>query len=81
MGARVRTINKIGNGRYFTTSWKVNDYLICNILYFVFFYSYFLIFKYLVEYNYYASIFAYVAFFSMNSRRGPTSSPINIEKI
>lgn len=47
MGARVRTINKIGNGRYFTTSWKVSDYLICNILYFVFFYSYFLIFKYL----------------------------------
>lgn len=46
MGARVRTINKIGNGRYFTTSWKVSDYLICNILYFVFFYSYFLIFKY-----------------------------------
>lgn len=41
MGARVRTINKIGNGRYFTTSWKVSDYLICNILYFVFFYSYF----------------------------------------
>ena len=47
MGARVRTINKIGNGRYFTTSWKVSDYLICNILYYVFFYSYFLIFKYL----------------------------------
>ena len=47
MGARVRTINKIGNGRYFTTSLKVSDYLICNILYFVFFYSYFLIFKYL----------------------------------
>lgn len=47
MGARVRTINKIRNGRYFTTSWKVSDYLICNILYFVFFYSYFLIFKYL----------------------------------
>lgn len=47
MGARVRTINKIGNGRYFTTSWKVSDYLICNILYFIFFYSYFLIFKYL----------------------------------
>lgn len=47
MGTRVRTINKIGNGRYFTTSWKVSDYLICNILYFVFFYSYFLIFKYL----------------------------------
>lgn len=47
MGARVRTINKVGNGRYFTTSWKVSDYLICNILYFVFFYSYFLIFKYL----------------------------------
>ena len=47
MGARVRTINKIGNCRYFTTSWKVSDYLICNILYFVFFYSYFLIFKYL----------------------------------
>ena len=31
--------------------------------------------------EYYASIFAYVAFFSMNSRRGATSSPINMEKI
>ena len=29
----------------------------------------------------YASIFAYVAFFSMNSRRGATSSPISMEKI
>ena len=27
----------------------------------------------------YASIFAWSAFFSMNSRRGPTSSPISIE--
>jgi len=27
------------------------------------------------------SIFAYFAFFSMNSRLGGTSSPINIEKI
>ncbi len=26
-------------------------------------------------------MFAYVAFFSMNSRRGPTSSPISMEKI
>lgn len=47
MGARVRTVNKIGNGRYFTTSWKISDYLICNILYFIFFYSYYLIIKYL----------------------------------
>ena len=29
----------------------------------------------------YASMFAYVAFFSMNSRRGATSSPISMEKI
>lgn len=28
-----------------------------------------------------ASILAYVAFFSMNSRRGPTSSPISMEKM
>ena len=28
----------------------------------------------------YASIFAYTAFFSINSLRGGTSSPINIEK-
>lgn len=27
----------------------------------------------------YASIFAWSAFFSMNSRRGPTSSPMSIE--
>ena len=42
MGTRIRTVNKIGKGKYFTTSWKVSDYLICNI-----FYSYYLIFKYL----------------------------------
>lgn len=47
MATRIRTINRMGKGRYFTTSWKVSDYLICNILYFIFFYSYFLIFKYL----------------------------------
>ena len=29
----------------------------------------------------YASIFAYVAFFSIKSRRGATSSPINIENM
>ena len=46
MSARIRTINKVGNGKYFTTSWKISDYLICNIIYFIFFYSYFLIFKY-----------------------------------
>ena len=37
-------------------------------------------FKNLVMKNY-ASIFAYVAFFSMNSRRGATSSPISMEKM
>ena len=47
MGTRIRTVNKIGKGKYFTTSWKVSDFLICNILYFIFFYSYYLIFKYL----------------------------------
>lgn len=30
---------------------------------------------------YQASIFAYVAFFSMNSRRGPTSSPMSMENM
>ena len=29
----------------------------------------------------YASMFAYVACSSMNSRRGPTSSPISMEKM
>ena len=30
---------------------------------------------------YYASMFAYVALLSMNSLRGPTSSPMSIEKM
>lgn len=47
MNTRIRTINKIGNGKYITTSWKVSDYLICNILYFILIYPYYLIFKYL----------------------------------
>ena len=29
----------------------------------------------------YASMLAYVAFFSINSRRGPTSSPMSIENM
>lgn len=29
----------------------------------------------------YTSIFAYLAFFSINARRGATSSPISIEKV
>lgn len=47
MNTRIRTINKIGKGKYITTSWKVSDYLICNILYFILIYPYYLIFKYL----------------------------------
>lgn len=47
MGTRIRTINKIGKGKYVTTSWKISDYLICNIMYFLFFYLYYLVFKYL----------------------------------
>ena len=47
MNTRIRTINKIGKGKYITTSWKVSDYLICNILYFILIYPYYLIYKYL----------------------------------
>lgn len=46
MRQRIRTINKIGKGKYYTTSWKVSEYLIVNILYFFFFYLYYLFFKY-----------------------------------
>ena len=28
MGTRIRTVNKIGKGKYFTTSWKVSDCLL-----------------------------------------------------
>ena len=38
MRAQIRTVNKIGKGKYFTTSWKVSDYIIFNVLYFMFFY-------------------------------------------
>ena len=34
-----------------------------------------------IVFRFYASIVAYVAFSSMNSRRGATSSPINIENV
>lgn len=46
MGERIRTINKIGKGKYFTTNYKISEYLIYNILYFIFIYSFYLIFKY-----------------------------------
>lgn len=46
MSQRIRVVSKIGKGKYYTNSWKISDYIICNILYFIFFYSYFLIFKY-----------------------------------
>lgn len=45
MSTRIRTVNKIGKGRYFTSSYKVSDYIFLNILYFIFFYMYYLIFK------------------------------------
>lgn len=41
----------------------------------------FLLYLMLKYINNYASMLAYVAFCSMNSRRGPTSSPINIENM
>lgn len=47
MRTRVRTINKVRNGTYVTTSWKVSDYLISNILYLIFIYVPYLIIKYL----------------------------------
>ena len=45
MSTRIRTVNKIGKGKYFTSSYKVSDYIFLNILYFIFFYMYYLIFK------------------------------------
>lgn len=47
MRTRVRTINKVRNGTYVTTSWKVSDYLVSNILYLIFIYIPYLIIKYL----------------------------------
>ena len=46
MKSRIRTVNNVGKGKYYTTSWKVSEYIIVNIVYFLFFYVYYLLFKY-----------------------------------
>lgn len=35
MRSRVRVVKKIGDGKYYTQSWKVSEYLIFNILYYI----------------------------------------------
>ena len=46
MKRRIRTYNKLGNGKYCTTSWKVSEYIFVNVLYFIFIYLPFLFIKY-----------------------------------
>ena len=48
MGMRVRSIHKVGKGRYVTSSWKVSDYLIANIFYWIFIFPIYAFFKYCV---------------------------------
>ena len=36
MSQRIRTVQKLGKGKYYTSSWKVSDYLIANICYYIF---------------------------------------------
>lgn len=50
MKQRIRTVTKIGKGKYYTTSWKVSEYLICNILYWIFILPYYLFIKYCLYY-------------------------------
>ncbi len=47
MSTRIRTVSKIGKGKYYTSSWKVGDYIFANILYYIFVFPFYLFIKYL----------------------------------
>lgn len=46
MSARIRTISKIGKGKYYTSSWKISDYLIANFLYYITIFPIYLVIKF-----------------------------------
>ena len=50
MSQRIRTVTKIGKGRYYTSSYKVSEYLFLNILYWIFVLPYYLFIKYCLIY-------------------------------
>ncbi len=50
MSQRIRTVKKIGKGKYYTSSYKVSEYLFLNILYWIFVLPYYLFIKYCLFY-------------------------------
>lgn len=46
MRQRIRKVNKVGNGTYYTQSWKLSEYIWVNIVYYIFVYPIYLFFKY-----------------------------------
>lgn len=50
MGVRVRSVSKIGKGRYVTSSWKLSDYIWAKIFYYIFIFPFYAFIKYLIYY-------------------------------
>lgn len=46
MATRIRKVTKIKNGTYYYQNWKVSDYIIINIIYYICIFPYYLFFKY-----------------------------------
>ena len=56
MSQRIRTVTKIGKGKYYTASYKVSEYLFLNILYWICYYFIKFCFYYPIKYCLYYPI-------------------------
>ena len=45
MKSRIRVVKKIGDGKYYTQSWKVSEYIWINVLYYIFIWPYIMFVK------------------------------------